>query len=270
MQVLMCANLLRMDRFTKTSLLLMSTVIFWIWQTASPSFDTTLPSIDIGRNGLSIPVAEIMCQYVGIPMAGFAYSLYSVVSNGNTSFTINLLFAVLLYIVACASGIHLACVILQNNMTKEDPIWPLVDFVHEIWSHNHFQFAIFALFIFVMWIEKSCTFENFRKAKVASSKSQGRAQKQSIAKWLFVAWMKWLWPVTMGLYFSIFAARTETKPITFLFYVCILVLAFIVYNNFSVSLSAFGRLLESEMIVFGSFTKMTLIGLPLLWFDFGN
>ena len=255
-----------MDRFTKISLLLMSTMLFWMVQTAMPIFDTSLPFLSIGHQSLSVPVSQLICQYVGIPTVVSAYCLFAVVSDGALSFSVNLLFVVLVYLLACGHGIHVTCVTLQHNISKENPVYPLVFILHEIWSHNNFQFAIFAMFVSLIWTEKSCNHEKFRKAQ---AKSKDAVQKQNFTSHLFGAWMQWLWPVVMGLYFSIFGSRTDTKPITFLFYVVVLLALFVVYSQFSVSLSAFRKLLDTKMIVLGSLFKAAIVGLPLLMIDFG-
>lgn len=84
-----------------------------------------------------------------------------------------------------------------------------------------------------------------------------------------VLWTTRVWPVFVGVYFSVFASMTSTKPLTTLFYFGVLSSQMTLYNKLPFNgLSDFLKLWDSHMVIGGFFTKAVLIGLPLMLLDF--
>lgn len=85
-----------------------------------------------------------------------------------------------------------------------------------------------------------------------------------------IMWVTQVWPVFVGVYFSVFASMTSTKPLTLLFYFGVLSSQLTLYRKFS-----FTRLVDffefydnNYILVSGFFTKAVLVGLPLMLIDF--
>ena len=369
---------------TKVCVLLSSFTFFWIWQIAQPVLDDHLPWISIGpHTNLTLPVSEVISQYLGVGTLLSGYALYSAVNYGQLSFRMNIAFLLPSFMIANGHGIHVAGVIIQMQMTKQDPLHALVYFLHEHWSHNTFLIGFYGFVFLLIWAEKhglkrtpnslkcgkmkgastdhleqnlattpkarldnnhfntshSClstapavqecikqlsplptingSVEMVSKATMnnnnynngmvnfhnqsnshsngiltntqqwlpttdrkslrlqtgggklgKNSTVQGR-QMSTLSARFIILWTAWVMPLIMGVYFSVFASLTSTKPLTTLFYMGVLSSQMTLYKQLSFNgLSDFLRLWESEMLVGGFFTKAVLIGLPLMLIDF--
>jgi hypothetical protein len=387
---------------TKTCLLLLSFTFFWIWQIVQPVLDEHLPSIIIGpHTNLTLPLSEVISQYLGAATLLSGYALYFTVSYGQLSFGMNSAFMLPAFMIVSGHGMHVACVTIQVQMTKQDPLYALVYFLHEHWSHNTFLMGFYGLVLLLIWAErqgskcaqnpairkhnqvprpkllssihgsqvlnedglreklaatpkskatagscqgtvpKECTKStdttsiatidshknkngrvNHRnniihanscangtlpstsrqcfslptgcsmrdktltlqpgvKVREAGGKEFGNntavqgGQTTTLMANLIVFCTTRVLPIIMGVYFSVFASLTSTKPLTMLFYVGVLSYQMtLFYYNIKGQLSFCGlsgilKFLDSdEMIVGGFFTKAVLIGLPLMLVDF--
>ena len=382
---------------TKVCILLSSFTFFWIWQIVQPVLDKCLPSISIGpHTNLTLPVSEVISQYLGIGTLLSGYALYSAVNYGQVSFGMNTAFMLPAFMIASGHGVHVACVTIQIQMTKQDPLHALVYFLHEHWSHNTFLIGFYSLVFLLIWAERyygsksaqspviqkhnqvpsrllsptqesqvpnddrlkemlaatpkptvgSCqgtmlqecnklakhneSIETISRATIDNHKHnngttnhyniilhsnrntngilttsqrslptgdctcdktlrlqtgvkaggtvvtdttvQGR-QTSTLLPRLIVLWTTWVMPVIMGVYFSVFASLTSTKPLTMLFYMGVLSFQMMMMihkeqPSFS-GLSDFLKLWDNnDMIVGEFFTKAVLIGLPLMLVDF--
>ena len=374
-----------------------------------PVLDQYLPSISIGpHTNYTLPVSEVISQYLGIGTLLSGYALYSTVNNGKLSLAMNAAFMLPAFMIMSGHGVHVACVTIQIQMAKQDPLYPLVYFLHEHWSHNTFLTGFYGLVFLLIWAErygsgskfsqnpaikkqnqvhrllspqvpngdhlkenlklattpktraaKSCqgtvlqecyksagcdesmetvsmatidnhkhkngTFNHYSSIIIRSNSNangmrltasqqclptsagcitrtsdkmlrqqmadvraggkvgkniteQGRQMTTMMAR-LIVFWTTWVMPIMMGVYFSVFASLTSTKPLTMLFYMGVLSIQMamvhyyyhkeqIIILSFR-GLSDFLKLWDSdEMIVGGCFTKAVLVGLPLMLVDF--
>ena len=380
---------------TKVHLLLSSFTFFWIWQIVQPVFDEYLPSINIGpHTNLTLSISEVISQYLGAGTLLSGYALYSAVNYGQLSFGMNIAFMLPAFMIASGHGVHVACVTIQIQMTKKDPLHALVYFLHEHWSHNTFLIGFYGLVALLIWSERcgskcaqnpvnqkysqvplihtqepqqvhvvnncskeklattpkptadsytnssinSCqgtalqecdkqsslarhdiSIETIPKARFDNHKHkngtvnhstcnangilattqqclptnhtydkklrlptgvkangevgksttiQGRQMGTLFARFV-VLWTTWVMPIIMGVYFSVFASLTSTKPVTTLFYLGVLSFQMISKERHSFyGLSDFLKFWNNEMIVGGFFTKAVLIGLPLMLVNF--
>lgn len=86
---------------------------------------------------------------------------------------------------------------------------------------------------------------------------------------LIVLWTTRVWPVFVGVYFSVFASMTSTKPLTTLFYFGVLSSQMMLYKKLPFNgLADFLNLLDNDLVIGGFFTKAVLVGLPLMFLDF--
>lgn len=396
---------------TKVCLLLSSFATFWIWQIVQPVFDEHLPSITISpHTNLTLPLSEVISQYLGAGTLLSGYALYSTVNYGQLSFGMNTAFMLPAFMVASGHGVHVACVTVQIQMTKQDPLYALVYFLHEHWSHNTFLMGFYGLVLLLIWAERygsKCAQNsviqkhnlvprllrlNFthqesqvlnddglgeKLATTPKSKATGRShqgtvpqecrklvkydesmetvslttidnhkhengrvnhhnnnivhpnssangillttsqrclptdcctgdkmlmlqtgdkvqavggkvlggsttlqgrQTTTLTANLIVLWTTRAMPIIMGIYFSVFASLTSTKPLTMLFYVGVLSfqMMMLYYDKKERQLSLRGLADNmskfwggsDEMIVGGFFTKTVVIGLPLMLVDF--
>ena len=218
-----------------TAYLSATTTLLWMWQSAQPTFDNALPFLDISENGFQlrgpiqenekldsssivISVSEVIAMYVGVATMVSLYSLYWVCSDGNATFWQNMMFIFLATLASLGYGMHAVCVIAQLQISKDNPLYALLDFVHERWSHNMFQFGMFGLFLLLVWVEKplvkfSATIVRLKAYKITPVPN---------VPLLHSLW-KWFGPITTGLFVSIFSNRTETGYIALAFYVSIIV-----------------------------------------------
>ena len=141
----------------KICILLTSFTLFWSWQIAQPVLDSRLPSIRMGLTNSSLPISEVLSQYMGAATLLTAYTLYSTVSHGALSFKMNLAFVLASFMIASGHGVHMASVTIQKQMSRNHPIYALVYFLHEHWSHNMFLVGFYSLVFLLIWAERNCT-----------------------------------------------------------------------------------------------------------------
>ena len=156
---------------TKVCLLLTSFTFFWLWQIVMPVLDQHLPLINIGHSDLFLPVSEIISQYLGAATLLSGYALYSVVSYGELSFKMNVAFMLTAFMITSGHGVHVACVTIQTQMATHDPLYALVYFLHEHWSHNMFLTGFYSLIFLLIWAERNCSSKQPRNPTAAHTGS---------------------------------------------------------------------------------------------------
>ena len=262
---------------TKTGYLLASTTLLWIWQSAQPTFDKVLPFLDISENGFQlksaasfkdneildstsifISVSEIIAVYVGVATMVSLYSLFWVCSEGNAKFWQNLAFILLATLASVGYGMHAVCVIAQLHISQDNPLYALLDFVHERWSHNMFQFGMFSLFLLVVWSEKP------RSVKTTTVRLKSLSTALSVLSCNCYSVLYSVGTATTALFMSIFSNRTQTGNIALAFYISIFV-----------SIYLFMRLLKYDfykmLVLFGQYPMLefyvavAMYGLPMLY-----
>lgn len=383
-----------LSHHTKVCLLLSSFTFFWIWQIVQPIFDEYLPSLSVGTHtNLTLPISEVISQYLGIGTLLSGYALYSAVNYGQLSFEMNVAYMLPAFMIVSGHGVHVACVTIQIQMTKQDPFYALVYFLHEHWSHNTFLVGFYGLVALLIWAERhglkhaqnsmiqkysqvpkllalakepqvvnnslkeslattpKCTADGYNDRLIDACQStalqectslarhdisietvskatiddckhkngavnlyssnangiltttqqclptyctcdkkprlptgvkltggdvgknttiQGR-QMRTLSARIIVLWTTWVMPIIMGVYFSVFASLTTTKPLTALFYLGVLSFQTMMITRDRLSINGFSdflKLWDNEMVVSGFFTKAALIGLPLMLVDF--
>ena len=129
------------------------------------------------------------------------------------------MFTGLVSITSAGYGMHAVCVIAQLQMSKNNQLDSLLDFVHERWSHNMFQFGIFGLLLLVIWAEKPEILPLNASTDCNRPCTRIKSEEPSV---LTRVWLKWLGPLIAGLFTAIFANRTGTSSAVLAFYVSVL------------------------------------------------
>lgn len=148
-----------MERYTSTSLLLISTLCLWEWHSAQPLLDNTLPHLPISSHytDLYIPLSEVIAGCVSLLTTLSAFSLYWVVVDYKLTFGRVLVFVVCVYMMASGSGMHVGCVTAENNICDGnmdvESLSALLHFMHEYWSHNTVLFGFFGMMLLATWME---------------------------------------------------------------------------------------------------------------------
>ena len=145
------------SQHVKICLLLTIFTFFWCWQIAEPLLDSWLASIHIGHLNASLylPVSEALSQYLCAATILSGYTLYSTINYSEVTFKMNAIFIFASFMVASGHGVHVATVIIQKQMTSRDPLYALVHFLHEYWSHNMFVGGFYCLVFLLIWAEDS-------------------------------------------------------------------------------------------------------------------
>lgn len=262
-----------MERRSKVALLLASTALLWIWQSSQPVWDKSLPFLDISDGGfrlrgavkeseqlnnpsIIISVSEIIALYVGVATMASIYGLYLACSDCKATVWQNMAFTVLAAITSLGYGMHAVCVIAQDN-----PLHSLLDFVHERWSHNMFQFGMYSLLLLIIWVEKP----HFKlsSAQIRTKAYTVKPPKESLT--LTRLWMKWVGPVVVGLFSAIFSNRTETSGIALAFYVSVVASLILFMKHHKVAASTDMLVLFSQYTALGFFVSAISYGIPALF-----
>ena len=308
-----------MERTSGIALMLAITMLFWIWQSSQTVFDEALPFLDISNGGfysyreavkenqqlnsssIIISVSEMVALCLGVATMASMYVLYLVYSNGEAPCLQNLMFTGLVSITSAGYGMHIVCVTAQLQMSKNNQLDSLLDFVHERWSHNMFQFGIFGLLLLVIWTERptplnastNCnrpqtTIKLESPAPLNASTKCNRPHtmikpaplvltnastinygnkphtkiKSKEPSVLASLWLKGLGPVIAGLFTAVFANRTETSGAVLAFYISILV-CFVNHHKYSAHVNVVSPV--SQYITLEFFVFATLVGLPTLF-----
>jgi hypothetical protein len=266
----------------------------------APVFQPLLPHLNLSWRGtpLQIPLTQSLVVVVGVICYLCAYSLLYLRSGGKVSLKNNLLFMIFGFMITYGHGMHSVCVMVEAK--GEDSVSPsmaaYVDFLHEVVSHNMFVCGMYAIMMLIMKAEiDSFDYKLQKKAdkqETVSAKGHVAAAKNgSITNGTAASskttdlhktavlhktgatmvqdfTLQWLWPVIVGMYFSIFSTMTGTVAITVIFY--ILVYMFAIHSRqklHSCGISLVG-FLDSDLLVWATVVKAASVGLPVLglWF----
>ena len=120
-----------------------------------PVLDECLPWLSIGSHtNLTLPTSEVISQYLGVGTLLSGYALYSTVNYRQLSFGMNIVFILVAFMIASGHGVHVACVTIQIQMRNEDPLYALIYFLHEHFSHNTFLTGFYCLVFLLIWSER--------------------------------------------------------------------------------------------------------------------
>ena len=248
--------------------LLASTLLFWMWQSVIPVFDKRLPFLNAhdgvihlssakevesaARGGIVISLSEVVALYVGVATIVSAYGLFWASSDGKASFWQTLTFIVSATWTSLGNGMHTVCVIAQYQISRDNPLYLLLDFVHERWSHYMFQSGMFCILIVIMWVERP-------HLPPTNSTNQIRA-----ASWLSKVWLSFLGPLLTALFTAVFSNRTETGSIATGFYISVILSCFVVYVKHYSSISIWDIVFGEKFLTVRYFIIVAVLGLPTL------
>ena len=158
------------------------------------------------------------------------------------------------YFVFTGHGIHAACVVAQRLASRNGLVYLLLDFLHVSVSHNMFATGYFGLLMVVMCAEIATSLKLANKEKELLHKVSNIALPTTV-------FLKWLVPIISGIFFSIFAVRTETVLVTTLFYFLVVLLALTIFGRLSnLGMSGAYTFADCHMSSFVTFFKSSIIG----------
>lgn len=258
-------------------LLLFSTLSLWMLQTSMPVLSQYLPAIGMASHpaNISVPVSLFLNQLVGVLHLVSAYVLLCTRAGGvggKLSPTNNILFIAFGFMVTHGHGMHAVCVTVESLVLNHGQVYALVDFLHRVVSHNMFVAGHYAVILLIMKAEKANLVYKMRAMKKVDSLDQNQPTGGWGIPWSL---LHWTWPVVVGVYFSIFSARTGTLLITIFFYLTIYGYTLATFLQVTATNISFGEFLEflyRDLIVFRSIGMAAAVGLPALvvlsWRDF--
>ena len=264
----------------KVGYLLTSTNLLWMWQSAQPVLDEFLPFLDISEDGFQlkpaasllirqneiadsnssilISVSEIIAMYVGVATVVSLYYLFWLCTEGRAKFWQNVAFILLASLASAGYGLHAVCVIAQLHISRDNPLYTLLNFMHERWSHNMFQFGMFGLFLLVVWSEKP------RRMKTVTKRFHSVSSALSWFPCNCSAVLYSMGGIAIGLFMSIFSNHTDTWYIALTFYISIYASIYLFMK-----LLKYGErelfLLFCEYHMLGFYVTVATSGLPALF-----
>ena len=252
----------------------------WILQASLPLLDRRLPAL------LSFPLSQLLSLAVGALLVLCARSLLVRLSVGGPRLVghisprrgdigdkspapelslgnieqldpyTNSIFLALSSLWCMGLGIHAASVIVENELTPDDPLHPLVHHhLHRFWSHNMFGCGYFGLLLLLVWAE-------------AGHPQPSQADEASIIdtpttieKTYYiprppttnVLWfINVLWSIILGLIYTIVAKATHTVALTTTFYIASL--CFVARKNVLWTMTG-----VTTSVCFSSFTGLIVL-----------
>ena len=240
----------------------------WIMYTAAPVFDSILPTATLEgtKDAVQIPVSQIINQLVGLAtyLSSFAW-LHSV---WNGQWYVALPFLCFGYFIWTGHGVHFACVVAENSdQIKSHPVFGLIDFLHERVSHNMFVGGFYGMVMVILYAEMSLAVNWLKNRKQQKAHRSSLLTAMGVMYRLFI---DLLLPVVMGMYFSVFASRTGTVYVTWLFY-CGMVIVFLLgccrisqYGGVSWFNVLSGHF--KQLWTLSTFMKVSIVGMFVLFY----
>ncbi len=258
-----------MDKFSKSCLFLSSTILLWFLHISMPLFNSILPTVTLPAavpnstvEFIHIPSAQLLNLLVGLTTFLSAYSLLYVCAERNISLLTQFVFLTSGFFVTTGHGMHMVCVVMEEQMKETDKLFPLEYFLHEKLSHNLFIPGMFAVCGLIMNAEMKSVLSRLREKKG----KEGNTDKINSSSKLWITILLWIGPIFMGSYFSVFSTLTGTVTATMVFYLLVYFFLFLSYHRLSslgVS-SPFSLLHSTEMVVCSSFAKAAIVGIPVI------
>lgn len=246
---------------SKSPILFVSTLSLWMLQLSMPLFDNFLPHLSLTRNSveIAIPLNQILNIIVGGICFVSAYCLLASRSGGRLSLAENLLYLTTGFMITTGHGIHTVCVIVGAKISHLPEVDALVDFLHEVVSHNMFVGGFFSLMVLVVAVEKTQFLD-----MQANKPKNGNVPNGKVDSNTRRILLQWFFPSIVGAYFSIFSTTTGTEAVTVLFYAVIYIYFFATYQELGLPVQRLLTAMDSDLQVFGSTVKAACIGLLVL------
>ena len=159
---------------------------------------------------------------------------------------------------------HSVCVLVEATVLHLPVVHALVDFLHEVVSHNTFLCGFYLLIGQLMAVEQASF-----SYKLDKKESAGSSKHRPSSTGLPGIFLLFIWPVILGLNFAIFSTFTSTVPITTLFFLSVLAYTFTTASKLLNRGLSLGELLShlwngEDLIVFGTMVKASFVGLLVI------
>ena len=144
-------------------------------------------------------------------------------------------------------------------------MYPLVDFLHEIWSHNAILFGFYNIMMLAIIGEMHSAQDKdssgTKKIDAPERPSEPSGKQTHTGSTLLLLVIRWVWPALMGLSFAIFSAETGTTKLTATFFAAMLCACVYIKQQLHLDYMK----LFNDLIVLGAFTKASAIGFVTLY-----
>uniref|UniRef100_A0A1X7UZE9 Uncharacterized protein n=1 Tax=Amphimedon queenslandica TaxID=400682 RepID=A0A1X7UZE9_AMPQE len=226
-----------------------------------PSVGNKLPSLRIKSRAtppviVKIPASQVLVMMIAL-FNIIAFSiLYSVVAKGTLLLKQIVTFLISSFFMISGVSMHTVAVIVENQLTDNDTVFPLIDVLHEYVSHSTAMIGFYLMISTIVWEE----YRHFLRII-----QDGKGMNELKHKWftLLTALIEWPFSVVLGQFIAVFSLRTSTHLITFLFFFIFVLFAFKLYKelqSFGVSMFQSGYF-RCEILLTSFFFIVSLSGL---------
>lgn len=227
-----------------------------------PSVSNKFPSLRIKSRTappviVKIPTSQVLVMIIALFNIIIFSILYSfVVAKGTLVLKQIVTFMISSFFMISGVSMHTIAVIVENELTDNDTVFPLIDVLHEYVSHSTAMIGFYLMISIIVWEEYRCFIKSIK---------DGKGKNGLEHKWFTVltALIEWPFSVILGQFIAVFSLRTSTHIITFLFFFLFVLFIFKVYRELQpLGLSVFqSGYFRREILLTSFFFIVSLSGL---------
>ena len=257
-----------MEGHVKYSFLLVLSMLLWlVYGSGLQVLTPVLPAIRIpvpqSNNyhqpiSVGIPLSQILVLPFVLADILIFYCLYSM--KGTLRFIHNVIFLVSSFMIASGMSMHTVAVIVEKEITKDNPISPLVAVLHQYVSHSTAMIGLYSTIGIIIWKEYNSVIAYF-EGKKGSTTSPKKDIVLPSYQALWVLCYQWVVPLLLGAFLAVFSIITITEMVAVPFFFFIFFLAFKIYQR----LQSYGaRKIFNEATALGFFFVISATALLFL------
>ena len=278
----------------KSSLCLLGALAAWMLLTDSPAYRSAFPEVSLRWKAHLLRIASfqlvsfLLTQLCALLAFGHLYEVSggTLLRQPRRVVLSLLLISTLQY----GQGLHDICVMVEaagtggaeegegadRGSAMSSSLTALVDFWHEIVSHNMFVGSFFLLLLLGMRLEGEQSLVARSKKTDERNSDVDTAQDCNAvirecanSQWAVLpfCWLEWISSVIVGRHFALYSLRTSTWAITLLFFAAVLIMRFTSSSsssNPSHNPCVAPPSSRHQLAVSDTMTKVTLVGIPIL------
>ena len=196
-----------------------------------PSIGNKLPSLGIKSRTtppviVKIPTSQVLVMMIALSNIISLHLLYSIVTKGALQLKHNVAFLISSFCMVSGVSMHAVAVIVENELTHSDTIFPLIDVLHEYVSHSTAMIGFCLMISIIAWEE----YGGFLKSIQAGKGKNGFFAEHNWFTIVTVLW-DWLFSIMFGQFIAVFSLRTSTHLITALFFIIFVLFTFKSYKE---------------------------------------
>ena len=213
-------------RMERKSTLLTLSLLSWMLYSAVlqvPVVSSKFPLLRIPSripdSAVGLPSSQLLVLFIALSNIIFFYFLYSSVVKGTLQLVHSVAFLISSFLMVSGVSMHSVVVIVENGITQSDPIFPLVDVLHEYVSHSTTMTGFYAMMSIIIWGEYRSLMND-----IQTRKEKKFINSQSS---IWAVFVRWVFPVIiLGPHLAVFSFNTSTSHITMCFFISVILLAF--------------------------------------------